>query len=71
MQGVDLVAYFSLAEGDDPVIGSTSYVSTFGSYSFQFSSATNLALFEVRAFKTDPLCIGSTTTLMHGGAAGR
>lgn len=47
MQGVDLVAYFTLAEGDEPVLGSPSYVSTFAGYSFQFSSATNLALFEV------------------------
>lgn len=47
MQGVDLVAYFTLAEGDEPVLGSPSYVSTFAGYSFQFSSAKNLALFEV------------------------
>eukprot|EP00752_Nemacystus_decipiens_P017527 g15708.t1 len=46
MQGVDLVAYFSLAHGDEPVLGSTTHVSTFGSYSFLFSSANNLALFE-------------------------
>lgn len=45
------MAYFSMAEGDEPVIGSPSYASTYGDgYEFMFSSAKNLALFEVRVY---------------------
>lgn len=47
LQGVDLVAYFSLAEGDEPVIGSAEHASIYGAFEFKFSSARNKALFEV------------------------
>lgn len=57
LEGVDLVAYFSLAEGDEPLLGSPKYVSTYGDYNFQFSSARNLALFEV-CLNTGPRWMG-------------
>ena len=47
LQGVDLVAYFSLGEGDEPVLGSSDHVAAYGDYRFKFSSAKNRALFEV------------------------
>lgn len=47
LQGVDLVAYFSLAEGDEPVLGSPEHVAAYGDFQFKFSSAKNKALFKV------------------------
>lgn len=47
MQGVDLVAFFSLHEDDDAVIGSPEYASMYEGYRFMFSSAENKELFEV------------------------
>lgn len=47
LHGVDLVSFFSLAAGDEPVIGSTRYSSSYGGYEYVFSSALNKALFEV------------------------
>lgn len=52
LEGVDLVAYFSLAEGDEPVLGSSRHVSTYGNFTFQFSSERNKALFEARTVPT-------------------
>lgn len=46
--GVDLVSYATLAAGDEPAIGSTHYASSYGGYSYLFSSASNKALFEVQ-----------------------
>ncbi len=50
LSGYDLVAYFSLEEGADAVVGSEDYSTTYGDhgneYTFYFSSSENLALFE-------------------------
>lgn len=50
LDGYDLVAYFSLDAGADGVAGSSDYTTTYGdndnTYTFYFSTAANLALFE-------------------------
>lgn len=51
LKGVDVVAYFSLEEGDEAVWGSTDFVATFGGYRYLFASAENKALFEARLDK--------------------
>lgn len=48
MQGVDLVAFFSLQQGNPAVKGSPEYASIYNGYRFMFSSSENKALFEVR-----------------------
>lgn len=47
LNGVDLVAYFSLAAGAAPVYGTENYMAVFGNYRFYFSSVENLQEFEV------------------------
>lgn len=46
LNGYDVVAYFSLDKGSDGVQGSSDYSTTYQSYTFQFSTAENLEMFE-------------------------
>lgn len=48
LAGVDVVAYFSLNEGEPPVYGTENYMALFGAYRFYFGSMGNLRTFEVR-----------------------
>lgn len=48
MDGVDLVAFFSLQKDDDAVMGSPEYASIYKGYRLMFSSAENKALFQVK-----------------------
>lgn len=54
LAGVDVVAYFSLSEGDSAVTGSEEHTATFGGYSFYFSSAANRKAFELDPAKYAP-----------------
>ncbi len=46
IDGADAVAFFSLAEDDEPVIGSSEYALEWNGATWHFASAENLALFE-------------------------
>ncbi|CAN0038582.1 unnamed protein product, partial [Hapterophycus canaliculatus] len=50
LRGVDVVAYWTLPDGGEPVAGTPNLMATFGSYRFFFSSIENL-----RTFEKDPL----------------
>lgn len=47
LNGVDLVAYFSLDADAAPVYGTENYMAVFGNYRFYFSSMENFQKFEV------------------------
>ena len=66
MEGYDVVAYFSLAPGDDGVLGTESYSTTLnttlsdgltlaGSFEFRFSSQDNLDKFQASPWSYAPL----------------
>eukprot|EP00752_Nemacystus_decipiens_P016488 g14739.t1 len=50
LKGVDLVAYWTLPDGAEPVMGTANLIAFYGAYRFYFSSIANL-----RAFEADPL----------------
>ena len=47
LKGVDVVAYWTLPDGAEPVIGTPNLMASYGEYRFFFSSIVNLRAFEV------------------------
>lgn len=63
--GVDVVAYWDLPAGAEPVLGTSDLMALWGDYRFFFSSIENLRTFQVTKQKEEYYCCTFVCIIQH------
>lgn len=66
--GFDVVAYWTLPDGAEPVLGTSALMALYGNYRFFFSSIENLRAFEVKGLRSidcNEVCISVCASGAH------